>query len=168
MRTPACATRNRSNTATIGGLHTLASSTDLEAAAQAGLDQRRSIMHLARRVVEPDQPGIRPGADGRVRLDRQGEHALQATSGWHRERARGAEDLDGVAIVAIEIELPVDHAAAGMNAGHWPRDNCGEVDWGFPPRIRDGHVGRLRAASRPRSSVTRAKPLSTERRRRGF
>src|SRR4029453_16107007 len=35
-------------------------------------------------------------------------------------RARGAEDLSGVAVVAIEIELPVDYAAAGMNAGIGP------------------------------------------------
>jgi hypothetical protein len=45
-----------------------------------------------------------------------------ATSGRHRERARGAQDLGGIAVVAIEIELPVDHAAAGMNAGIGPSE----------------------------------------------
>src|SRR4029453_17327455 len=90
--------------------------------AQPGLDQRRSVVHLAGRAVETDQPGLRPGADSGVRLDRQSEHALHAASGRHRERARGAEDLSGVAVVAIEIELPVDHAAAGMNAGLGPAE----------------------------------------------
>src|SRR5262245_49360512 len=79
-------------------------------------------MHLARRVVEPDQPGLRPGADGGVRLYWQGEHASYAAFGRHGERARGAEDLGGVAVVAIEIELPVDHTAAGMNAGIGPAE----------------------------------------------
>src|SRR5262245_19495148 len=106
----------------VAGLHTLASSADLQAAAQPGLDQRRSVMHLARRVVEPDQPGLGPGADGSVRLDRQGEHALHAASGRRSDRLRSAKDLGGVAVVAIEIELPVDHAAAGMNAGIGPRE----------------------------------------------
>jgi hypothetical protein len=36
------------------------------------------------------------------------------------ENARGAEDLSRVAVIAIKIELPVDHAAAGMNAGIGP------------------------------------------------
>src|SRR5262245_48561410 len=101
----------------VSGLQTLASSADLEAASQPGLDQRRSVMHLAHRVVEPDQPGLGPGADGGVWLDRQGEHALHPVSGWHRERARGAKDLGGIAVVAIEIELAVDHTAAGESAG---------------------------------------------------
>lgn len=74
----------------VAGLHTLASSADLHGAAQPGLDQRSSMVHLARRVVEPDQPGLRPGTDGGVRFDWQGEHALHAASGRHRERTRGA------------------------------------------------------------------------------
>ena len=63
--------------------------------------------------------------------------------------------------------LPEIRADTGEDfAGPRARDNCGEVDWGLPaahpgwPRGSSSRWGL--AASRPRSSVTRAKPLSTE------
>ena len=54
------------------------------------------------------------GGDGGVRLDRQGEHAFGAGCRASRERLGRAQDLGGVAVIVIEIELAVDHTAAGM------------------------------------------------------
>jgi NAD(P)-dependent dehydrogenase (short-subunit alcohol dehydrogenase family) len=50
----------------VAGHHRLASPANLQAAAQPGLDQRSSVMHLAHRVIESDQPGLRPRANGAV------------------------------------------------------------------------------------------------------
>jgi hypothetical protein len=48
----------------------LAAAADLQAAEQPGFDESRGVMPFARRIVEPDQPGLRPEADRGIPLDR--------------------------------------------------------------------------------------------------
>ncbi len=62
----------------------------------SALDQRRGVMHLARRIVEPDQQGVRPGADGGVRLDRQGKHALHVAPRAAQQNVRAARRISAV------------------------------------------------------------------------